>query len=52
MQSKDLQAFDINREPGKVQEAYGKTTGLSFGPPTGRNRRRFVEVSHGGWDTQ
>ncbi|MGC6459903.1 MAG: DUF1501 domain-containing protein [Akkermansiaceae bacterium] len=54
MQSKDLQAFDINREPGKVQEAYGKNR---FGQGCLLARRlvetgvRFVEVSHGGWDT-
>lgn len=54
MQSKDLQAFDINRELGKVQETYGKN---QFGQGVLLARRlveagvRFVEVSHGGWDT-
>lgn len=54
MQSSDLQAFDINREPGKVQEAYGRNR---FGQGCLLARRlveagvRFVEVSHGGWDT-
>ncbi|MGD1979907.1 MAG: DUF1501 domain-containing protein, partial [Akkermansiaceae bacterium] len=51
MQSSDLQAFDINREPGKVQEAYGRNR---FGQGCLLARRlveagvRFVEVSHGG----
>jgi hypothetical protein len=54
MQSKDLQAFDIHREPGKVQETYGKN---QFGQGVLLARRlveagvRIVEVSHGGWDT-
>jgi hypothetical protein len=54
MQSKDLQAFDINREPGKVKETYGNNR---FGQGCLLARRlvesgvRFVEVSHGGWDT-
>jgi hypothetical protein len=54
MQSSDLTAFDINQEPGKVQETYGRNR---FGQGCLLARRlveagvRFVEVSHGGWDT-
>lgn len=54
MQSSDLEAFDINREPGKMQDAYGRNR---FGQGCLLARRlveagvRFVEVSHGGWDT-
>ena len=54
MQSKDLQAFDINREPGKVQEAYGKNRfgqGCLLASRLVETGVRFVEVSHGGWDT-
>lgn len=54
MQSEDLGAFDINQEPGKVKAAYGSNR---FGQGCLLARRlvekgvRFVEVSHGGWDT-
>lgn len=54
MQSEDLQAFDINQESGKMKDAYGKHR---FGQGCLLARRlvesgvRFVEVSHGGWDT-
>lgn len=54
MQSSDLKAFDINKEPANVQNAYGKDR---FGQGCLLARRlveagvRFVEVSHGGWDT-
>ena len=54
MESEDLQAFDINKEPAKVQNAYGKDR---FGQGCLLARRlvesgvRFVEVSLGGWDT-
>jgi len=54
MKSEDLKAFDINEESAKVREAYGKDR---FGQGCLLARRlvetgvRFVEVSHGGWDT-
>ncbi|YCM44124.1 DUF1501 domain-containing protein [Verrucomicrobiaceae bacterium 227] len=54
MESEDLQAFEIHREPAKVQAAYGKDR---FGQGCLLARRlvesgvRFVEVSLGGWDT-
>ncbi|MGJ8694958.1 MAG: DUF1501 domain-containing protein [Verrucomicrobiaceae bacterium] len=54
MQSEDLEAFDINAEPSKVRDAYGKDR---FGQGCLLARRlvesgvRFVEVSLGGWDT-
>lgn len=54
MESEDLKAFDIKKEPSKVQDAYGKDR---FGQGCLLARRlveagvRFVEVSHGGWDT-
>ncbi len=54
MNSKDLQAFDIKKEPSKMKSAYGKHR---FGQGCLLARRlveagvRFVEVSYGGWDT-
>ncbi len=54
MQSSDLKAFDIKKEPQKIQNAYGKNR---FGQGCLLARRlvesgvRFVEVSLGGWDT-
>jgi uncharacterized protein (DUF1501 family) len=54
MSSKDLEAFDLRKEPEKLRQAYG--TG-SFGQGCLLARRliennvRFVEVEHGGWDT-
>jgi hypothetical protein len=53
MQSEDLQAFDISREPKWVRDRYGKS---SFGDGCLLARRlvergvRFVEVMSGGWD--
>lgn len=54
MESEDLKAFDINREPAKMKAAYGSDR---FGQGCLLARRlveagvRFVEVSLGGWDT-
>ena len=54
MQSKDLDAFTLNREPKKIRDAYGKD---AFGQGCLLARRlvergvRFVEVTLGGWDT-
>lgn len=54
MSSRDLQAFDLNKEDAKVREAYGDDP---FGQGCLLARRlvehdvRAVEVSFGGWDT-
>lgn len=54
MNSKDLEAFDINKESRQARAAYGEST---FGQGCLLARRlvqhgvRFVEVNHGGWDT-
>ena len=54
MQSDDLKAFDISREPQSSHNAYGKN---AFGQGCLLARRlvehgvRYVEVTLGGWDT-
>lgn len=54
MRSKDLDAFDIGKEPLEIREEYGKD---NFGQGVLLARRlvekqvRFVEVQLGGWDT-
>ncbi len=54
MRCEDLKAFDISKEPTEVSESYGKSR---FGQGCLLARRlvehgvRFVEVTHGGWDT-
>ena len=54
MTSKDLDAFDLRKEPADLRERYGKT---NFGAGCMLARRlvergvRFIEVDHGGWDT-
>jgi len=54
MQSDEIAAFDIRKEPTELRDAYGKD---SFGAGCLLARRlvehgvRFVEVDHGGWDT-
>lgn len=54
MKSRDLEAFDLNREVEGVRDAYGES---DFGQGCLLARRlvehqvRFVEVSYGGWDT-
>ena len=54
MNSRDLEAFDINKETAAIQSAYGDN---SFGHGCLLARRlvekdvRFVEVASGGWDT-
>lgn len=54
MKSKDLEAFDINKEQKDVRDAYGNNR---FGQACLLARRlvqhgvRYVEVDHGGWDT-
>jgi uncharacterized protein (DUF1501 family) len=54
MASKDLEAFNLNKEPAEQRDAYGKD---AFGQGCLLARRliehkvRFVEVQLGGWDT-
>ena len=54
MLSRDMEAFDLEQEPSKVREAYGRTP---FGNGCLLARRlieagvTFVEVFAGGWDT-
>lgn len=54
MASKDIEAFDITKEPGDVRAKYGESY---FGRACLLARRlveknvRFVDISHGGWDT-
>lgn len=54
MQCEDLKAFDLTKEPTEVAELYGKSR---FGQGCLLARRlvehgvRFVQVTHGGWDT-
>jgi len=54
MSSKDLEAFDLTKEPAAAREAYGTD---AFGQGCLLARRliehqvRFVEVQNGGWDT-
>lgn len=54
MESKDLEAFDLSKEPSGIREMYGMDR---FGQGCLLARRlvehnvRFVEVSLGGWDT-
>lgn len=54
MDSKDIQAFDLRKEPDAMRSAYGAS---AFGHGCLLARRlvehgvRFVEVNYGGWDT-
>ena len=54
MKSKDLEAFDLTKEPEAIREAYGRN---NFGQGVLLARRlvehgvRFIEVQSGGWDT-
>ncbi len=54
MNSKDVEAFDLRKEPDVLRQAYGTS---SFGQGCLLARRlvehnvRFVEVEQGGWDT-
>ncbi|MFT5124393.1 MAG: hypothetical protein ACI9TH_000317 [Kiritimatiellia bacterium] len=54
MKSEDLDAFDLNKEPRHLKEAYGEN-GFGQGCLLARrlieNDVRFVEVTSGGWDT-
>jgi hypothetical protein len=54
MSSKDIEAFEISREPGDVRARYGES---GVGRACLLARRlvekgvRFIDISHGGWDT-
>jgi uncharacterized protein (DUF1501 family) len=54
MSSKDLEAFDLSKEPQELREAYGMD-GFGQGCLLARrlieHKVRFVEVQLGGWDT-
>jgi len=54
MSSKDLEAFDLSKEPAALRAAYGMD-GFGQGCLLARrlveNKVRFVEVQLGGWDT-
>jgi len=54
MSSKDLEAFDLRKEPDSMRQAYGTSSfgqGCLLARRLIENKVRFVEVEHGGWDT-
>ena len=54
MRSKDLDAFDLSKEPQEVRTAYGRDTfgqGVLLARRLVEKQVRFVEVQLGGWDT-
>jgi hypothetical protein len=54
MKSGDLEAFDINKEPAEVREAYGVEPfgqGVLLARRLVERQVRFIEVQLGGWDT-
>lgn len=53
MKSKDLEAFDLTKEPDSLREEYGNNNfgqGCLLARRLIENKVRFVEVSYGGWD--
>ena len=53
MKSKDLEAFDLTKEPESLREEYGQNNfgqGCLLARRLIENKVRFVEVSYGGWD--
>ena len=53
MRSKELEAFDIGKEPGKVREKYGQNRfgqGCLLARRLVENDVRYIEVETGGWD--
>jgi len=53
MQSRDLEAFDLTKEPQELREKYGEDNfgqGCLLARRLIENKVRFVEVSYGGWD--
>ncbi len=54
LKSKDLELFDISKEPQKNRERYGDTRlgqGLLLAKRLVQGDVRFIEVNNGGWDT-
>ncbi len=54
MDSKDLEAFDLNKESAMLREQYGNSSfgrGCLLARRMVENGIRFVEVNLGGWDT-
>ena len=53
MKSKDLEAFDLTKEPEELRDKYGEDNfgqGCLLARRLIENKVRFVEVSYGGWD--
>ena len=53
MKSKDLEAFDLTKEPQELRDKYGSDNfgqGCLLARRLVENKVRFVEVSYGGWD--
>ena len=53
MKSKDLEAFDLTKEPQELRDKYGADNfgqGCLLARRLVENQVRFVEVSYGGWD--
>ena len=53
MKSKDLEAFDLSKEPKDLRDKYGQDNfgqGCLLARRLVENKVRFVEVSYGGWD--
>lgn len=54
LRSEDLKLFDLSKESAEVRERYGKSSigqGCLLAKRLVKGGVRFVEVSHGGWDT-
>ena len=54
MNSNDLNAFDITKEPESTSQLYGQTNfgkGCLLARRLVENGVRYVEVTRGGWDT-
>lgn len=54
MNSQDLKAFDISKEPESIREQYGASNfgqGCLLARRLVENGVRYVEVTRGGWDT-
>ena len=54
MSSKDLQAFDLSKEPEHMKDLYGEDSfgqGCLLARRLVENNVRYVEVNLGGWDT-
>lgn len=53
MRSKDLEAFDLTKEPQELRDRYGSDNfgqGCLLARRLVENQVRFIEVSYGGWD--